>query len=211
MKIYQVTDPEFTPYGRVISGYNADEFFPIMENTPVPEEVIYEASVPELEKTKAAADLADGIFGQMPIQVGFCNGHNQKLNALEYHRNSEINIAVNDLLLLLAAQQEIKDDYTLDTSLVKAFFIPEGCMVELFATTLHYAPCQTGRGGFRCIVILPRGTNAPLEKAPKERWGEEKLITAKNKWLIAHQEAGLSDRAWIGLKGENITITEFDE
>ena len=54
------------------------------------------------------------------IQIGYCNGSNVKLNALEYHRSSEIDIAVTDLILLLGCQQDIKED-TYDTALVEAF------------------------------------------------------------------------------------------
>ena len=35
-------------------------------------------------------------FGGLPVQIGYCNGSNVKLNALEYHRSSEIDIAVTD-------------------------------------------------------------------------------------------------------------------
>jgi hypothetical protein len=35
--------------------------------------------------------------------------------------------------------------------------------------------------------------------------GEDSLMTAKNKWLIAHEDAKIAG-AFNGLKGENITI-----
>lgn len=35
---------------------------------------------------------------------------------------------------------------------------------------------------------------------------EDRLLFAKNKWLIGHAEGELPENAWIGLKGENITI-----
>ena len=136
--------------------------------------------------------------------IGYCNGDNHKLNALEYHRSSEVNIAVTDMILLLGAQQDIQADYTYETSLVEAFFVPAGTAVEMYATTLHYAPCTAAEGGFRCVVILPAGTNTELT-FPIGESGEDRLITAKNKWLIAHSEAGL-EGAFCGLKGENISI-----
>ena len=79
MRIYQVKDPEFKEYGRVIPGYGLEELIGEMKKTPVPEDVVYVASVPELEKVSAAEELAEGVFGGMPIQIGYCNGHNQKL------------------------------------------------------------------------------------------------------------------------------------
>ena len=206
MRVFHVSDPEFKPYGRVIEGYDLRELTEAMKVTPVPENVVYVASVSELEGLKIAGELADGIFGQMPVQIGYCNGHNKKLNALEYHRDSEINIAVQDLVLLLAKQEEITEEHTLDTANVKAFFVPEGTMIEVYATTLHYAPCHVKEDGFRCVVVLPRGTNENLTHLPENRCGDEKLLFARNKWLIGHAEGGLPEHAWIGLKGSNVTI-----
>ena len=36
--------------------------------------------------------------------------------------------------------------------------------------------------------------------------GEEKLLAAVNKWLIGHEEGGLPEGSFIGLKGENIEV-----
>ena len=44
----------------------------------------------------------------------------------------------------------------LDTALVKAFRLPAGVLVELYATTLHYAPSNLGDAGFRVTIVLPR-------------------------------------------------------
>lgn len=206
MELINVCSPEFRPYGRVITGYDVDGLMKAMESTPLPEDVVYVASVPELETLPIGAELSDGIYGQMEIQLGYCNGHNKKLNALEYHRDSEVNLAVTDLVLLLGRQQDIEEDFTYDTSKVKAFLVPAGTLVEVYATTLHYAPCQTEDSGFRCVVVLPRGTNTDLDHKPQVKCGEEKLITARNKWLIGHEEGGLDGGAWIGLKGENISL-----
>lgn len=206
MELISVRDPEFKTYGRVIEGYDVSGLMKAMESTPLPEGVVYVASVPELEKLPVAAELADGIYGQMEIQIGYCNGHNKKLNALEYHRDSEVNLAVKELVLLLGRQQDIGEDYTYDTSNVKAFLVPAGTLIEVYATSLHYAPCQTGDDGFRCVVVLPRGTNTDLDHKPQARCGEEKLLTAKNKWLIGHSEGRLDEGAWIGLVGENISL-----
>ena len=206
IKQISVMEPEFKKYGKVIGGYDLKEILQKMEETPCPDDVVYVASVKELEDLKIAEELADGVYGQMPIQIGYCNGHNRKLNALEYHRDSEINIAVSDMVLLLAKEEEVEDDYTLDTSKVKAFFVPVGTMIEVYATTLHYAPCQTSDKGFRCVVVLPEGTNGELSHKPENKSGEEKLLAAVNKWLIGHAEGGLPEGSFIGLKGENTEV-----
>ena len=92
----------------------------------------------------------------MPCQLGWCNGRNTKLNCLEYHRDSEYNLANEDFILLLARREEIVDG-RLDTAKVRAFRVPAGTLVEVYATTLHYAPCQAEKdGSFRVLVALPR-------------------------------------------------------
>ena len=206
MKIKNVNNPDFHCYGRVITGYNMTGLLEEMLHTPVPEDVTYVASVPELEELPEAGMLADGLYGQMPIQIGYCNGHNRKLNALEYHRDSEVNLAVTDLILLIGRQQDIAEDFSYDTGLVEAFFIPAGTLIEVYATTLHYAPCHTEDEGFRCVIVLPKGTNEELERPVKVVSGEERLLFARNKWLVGHAEGGLPENAWIGLKGENISL-----
>ena len=204
MKIQKVTDPAFRKYGQVLEGYDFTGLIKEMKHTPVPEDVIYVPSVEELEALDIMKDLQNKGYGGLPIQIGYCNGHNKKLNAVEYHRNSEINVAVTDLVLLIGHQQDIEPDHTYDTSKIEAFLVPAGTGIEVYATTLHYAPCQVNEGGFQCVVVLPKGTNTDLT-FQTEKTGEDSLMTAKNKWLIAHEDAKIAG-AFNGLKGENITI-----
>lgn len=204
MKIQKVTDPAFGRYGQVLEGYDFTGLIKEMKHTPVPEDVIYVPSVEELEALDIMKDLQNKGYGGLPVQIGYCNGHNKKLNAVEYHRNSEINVAVTDLVLLIGHQQDIEPDYTYDTSKIEAFLVPAGTGIEVYATTLHYAPCHVNEGGFQCVVVLPKGTNTDLT-FQTEKTGEDSLMTAKNKWLIAHEDAKIAG-AFNGLKGENITI-----
>lgn len=204
MKIYQVTDKAFQKYGKVVTGIDFTELVETMANTPCGEDVVYLPSVKELEALPVFKEFQNICYGELPIQIGYCNGSNYKLNALEYHRSSEIDVAAEDLILLLGCQQDITEDFTYDTSKVEAFLLPKGVGVELYATTLHYAPCNAKESGFRCVVVLPKDTNLPLDESHSK--GEDKLITAKNKWLIAHEEAGLKDAAFVGLIGENISV-----
>ena len=204
MKIQKVTDSAFRKYGQVLEGYDFTGLIKEMKHTPVPEDVIYVPSVEELEALDIMKDLQNKGYGGLPVQIGYCNGHNKKLNAVEYHRNSEINVAVTDLVLLIGHQQDIEPDHTYDTSKIEAFPVPAGTGIEVYATTLHYAPCHVNEGGFQCVVVLPKGTNTDLT-FQTEKTGEDSLMTAKNKWLIAHEDAKIAG-AFNGLKGENITI-----
>ena len=207
MKIYSVYDPEFKSYGKVLEGYDCAELIDAMNAIAMPESgVAYEPGIASLESCAIFDGLRDRGFGGMPIQLGMCWGHNTKLNCLEYHRDSEINIGTGDFVLLLAREDEITGG-ALDTALVKAFRVPAGVPVEVYATTLHYAPCQVdAEAGFRVAVVLPRGTNTALpDFAP--RCEEDRWMTARNKWLLAHADSSeAKSGAHIGLKGENIDI-----
>ena len=203
----KVTDKEFAVYGRVLD-VDVNEFVDVMKDVPVVSEgTMYEPSVGAFEALPLAKTLEQESFGFLPIEFGHCSGYNNKLNALEYHRSSEIDIAATDLILLVGRQQDIDvSSYTYDTARVEAFFVPAGTAVELYATTLHFAPCSVDGKEFRCGVVLPKGTNEPLPEKGGGH-GENALLFAINKWLIAHDESGLQkDKAWIGLVGENIQI-----
>lgn len=205
MEIKKVTDPAFKKYGRVVEGIDFSELAAKLTEMPLPADaVVYEPSVEALEALPVFAELQTKSYGELPIQIGYCNGNNYYLNALEYHRCSEINVAGTDAVLLVGMQQDIEDDGTYDTAKVEGFFLPKGAAVELYATTLHYAPCNGAEGGFQVAIVLPKDTNLPLDK--EHAGGEDARLTAKNKWLIGHPEGGLEPGAPLGLKGENIHI-----
>ena len=213
MKLHSVKDVEFRPYGRVIDGYDFSELISVLrDSTPCPDnDTVYVASDSKLESLDAAKILEANVFGRMPIEIGYCNGHNTKLNALEYHRDSEVNIAADDVILLLAKKEEVNDDYSLDTSKVKAFLVPAGTAVEVYATSLHYAPCHVRNEGFRVAVVLPKGTNEALSTKTEILTPEDKLLTHVNKWLIAHPEGGCPEGSFVGLTGKNIdTAADID-
>ena len=201
-----VLDAGFKKYGRVIADIDTSEIVKLMDSYDMPEDVVYVAGDKKLENTQIHKVMEESIYGGCPVQTGYCNGHNQKLNALEYHRSSEVNVAVTDIILLLGAEQDIEPDFTYDTSKVEAFLVPAGIGIEVYGTTLHYAPCGVDGNGFKAVVVLPKGTNTDLMTCHTKSF-DDKLLTAKNKWLIAHEEAGI-EGAVCGLKGENIDIAK---
>ena len=206
MKIYSVYDEEFKPYGKVLEGYDTKALTETMESFPLPEKgTDYRPGVPELEALEIFNKFGNRAFGGMPIQLGMCWGHNRKLNCLEYHRDSEINVGSSDFILLLAKEDEIING-KLDTAKVKAFRVPAGIAVEVYATTLHYAPVEASDNGFYTAVVLPKGTNTEydLETAVSE---EDKMLWARNKWLIAHPDTDEAKKgAFVGLEGINIEL-----
>lgn len=208
MKIDSVLDAGFRPYGQVVTGMEetAAQILSVLKDAPQPEGVDYVAEYAPLQELPAMVEVSEHLYGGMPVQLGWCNGHNTKLNCLEYHRDSEYNLGTEDFILLLAKRDEIEDG-VLDTAKVKAFKVPAGTLVEVFATTLHYAPCHCDAAkGFRVLVALPRGTNT--ERAVMTaKIPEDEYMTARNKWLLAHPESNeAKGGAKIGLSGENIDI-----
>ena len=210
MKIYSVSDPAFKPYGRIVSGLDAakQEILDTLANTPLPDATDYVAEDVALQELPAAVEVSEHLFGGMPCQLGWCNGHNTRLNCLEYHRDSEFNLGTEDFILLLAKLDEVTDG-KLDTAKVKAFHVPAGVLVEVYATTLHYAPCHTDVSkGFRVLVALPKGTNTAMPVDFKADGGDDVLLWACNKWLLAHPDsAEAAQGAHPGLTGENIDIS----
>ena len=204
MKLQKITDPSFRAYARVVTEFDCTELMQQMRQTPLPQDVTYVASVPELERLPIFRQLSERAYGGMEIQMGYCNGHNRRLDALEYHKSSEWNLACTDLILILGREQDIDPEaLCYDTSKLEAFLVPAGTAFETYATTLHYAPCGVG-AGFRLVVVLPRGTNLPLETVPA-REGIDRLLFCRNKWLLAHPEAQIGG-AFNGLTGENPTV-----
>ena len=208
MTILPISDPAFASYGKILEGYDTQELLRTLEAaTPLPQGVEYVPSQPELEALPLTSLLASNAYGGMPIQMGWCNGHNTKLNCLEYHRDSELNCGTEDFILLLARMDDIAPDGTLDTGLVKAFRVPAGVLVEVYATTLHYAPCSAAKGaGFRVLVALPKGTNGPRPDIQVLN-REDSMLWACNKWLLAHPESSeAAQGAPAVLRGKNIDI-----
>ncbi len=211
MKIYSVFDPEFIPYGQVIIGLEeaTAEILEALKKTPLPEKAGYVPSDPFLQELAASVEISEHCFGGITAQLGWCNGHNTRLNCLEYHKCSEINLGVYDFVLLLGLQSEMENGI-FDTAKTKAFRVPAGVPVEIFATSLHYAPCHTDeQKGFKVLIALPEGTNTQKPHFPLKT-KEDAYLTACNKWLLAHPDSEEAKAgAQIGLVGENIDIKEM--
>lgn len=207
MKIQSVFDAAFAPYGKVVRGIDTSALQAAMEATPCPDgATVYVPGDAKLEALPEMKLFSEQLYGGMPIQIGYCNGDNHVMNCLEYHRDSELNLACTDMILLLGKEGDIDfEKFEYDTAKVEAFLAPKGTLVEVYATSLHYAPINAG-GKFRCVVVLPKGTNTDLAFKPDPA-GESRLLTATNKWLLAHAEAPEArNGAVVALKGENPVV-----
>lgn len=203
-----VTDESFKKYGRILD-LDTKEFVEVMmKKDTIMEGTVYKASDPEFEQLPLFTQLQKEVYGDVPIEFGYCNGRNNKLNAVEYHRCSEIDIAATDLILMLGCQQDINyENNTYETEKIEQFFIPAGTAVELYATTLHFAPSRENNEEFRCGIVLIKDTNLPLETKPINAIGENRLLFARNKWLICHSKSKpAKNGGCIGLIGKNLEI-----
>ena len=162
----------------------------------------YLASVEAFEALEIAEKIKDDVFGTLDTQIGYCCGHSRYLNALEWHACSEVNIAITPLVLMLAKRSDINGG-RLDSSSVKVFFVPKGAVIEVYATTLHFCPCEVNADGFGCVVGLPAATNTPLEYATSDPF-----LFRRNKWILAHKDnKALIERGVVpGIYGENYKI-----
>ena len=85
MKIYSVTDKKFKRYGRVIE-LDTKEIVSVGKSLPMQQcGVSYTASEPQFEKLAVAETIKNEYFGGIDTQIGFCCGHNNALDALEWH------------------------------------------------------------------------------------------------------------------------------
>ena len=210
MKIIPVSDPSFRNYGQILTGYDVKELLETLDRvTPLPDAVEYVPEQAELMALPIEKELRNNAYGGLPIQIGWCNGHNTKMNCLEYHRDSELNVGTEDFILLLAKREDLVNG-ELDADKVVAYHCPAGVMVEVYATTLHYAPCSAKKGqGFKVVIVLPKGTNlAKPDIAVKN--AEDEILWAANKWLLAHADsAEAAQGAKVLIKGKNPDIADL--
>ena len=181
LPLFSVDSPEFKEYGRVLTGIAAEEFAHAAEKVPMPDGgSAYMASLDAFEGLPAAKDIETYAFGTLDTQMGYCYGYNDTLSALEWHTCSEVNVAITPLVLMLAKRSDMVDS-KIDSACVKAFYLPKGTVIECYATSLHFCPCQVTKEGFRMVVALPRGTNEPLLSPV-----DDPLLFRRNKWIISH-------------------------
>lgn len=209
IQIHSVHDPEFSRFGEVLDVSEFGDLIRYLElHTTVPsvgnEYVPHRA---ELGEIASNITVIHNTFGMVPLEYGYVNGNNSKLNALEFHKSSEINVCVTPLALLLAHIEDI-DDSTVHSSKVTAFYIPQNTAIEVYSTTLHFSPCKVVDSGFKCAVILPYGTNMEFVSAKGNQGKYSKFLFKTNKWLLNHPENTrmVELNAISAIQGENIEI-----
>ncbi len=202
IEIYSLSDYEFNEYGRIID-VDTKDILSVANKIEYPTKGnVYIPSMKDFEELAIHNEIKNKVFGELDTQTGYCYGYNNSFNATEWHASSEVNVAVTDMVLFLGRRADIKNN-RIRTSQFKAFYVKQGTCLEMFATTLHYCPCQTSENGFGCVVILPKGTNMPLDEKH-----DNKLLFAKSKWLLAHTDNKdlINQGAVAGVTGKNLIL-----
>ena len=209
IEIKCVCDDSFLAYGRVVDVDPTEMIEMVKKSAPIPETGSkYVPALEAIDTMPLAQEYNETLCGQLDEQWGLCWGHSSTMNALEWHTCNEFNVGVTDLVLLLAKRGDLNKEGKLDSAKVKAFYLPEGKMIEVYSDTLHFCPCEVSKSGFSCVVGLQRGTNTDIDPEMKK----DPLVTAKNKWLIAHEDmkSMVEHGCFPGIFGENWTIKTID-
>ena len=202
LKINSCTSEEFKKYGYVLDESLDDVVEYLDKYAPIPDEkTIYVRDDDRTHSLPSFTSIKEKIYGQGDMQLGYCNGHNSYLNCLEYHTCPEVNVSNNDIVLLLALQEDVENG-VIDSSKVKAFLVKKGQVVVVNPYVFHFAPCDTNKDGFKCAVFLSNGTNRDIQRNPQNQ-----KLWCENKWLYAHKDTKQAQLgAYIGIVGENIKV-----
>ncbi|MFW6284811.1 MAG: DUF4867 family protein [Bacillota bacterium] len=198
LSIYSLDDPRFSKYGRVLEGDFREACQFLEKNVTIPQKGNAYTPADQAFKTHLGNAFSE-LFGGIPLQYGYVAGQNSVMNAVEYHKSPEVNLAASPMVLFLGDVRDIQNG-RYHTDRLEAFYIPAYTAIELFSTTLHFSPCKVSPKGFICAVILPKGTNQDLEISSSK----DPLLFKHNKWLLAHpsHERFVSQGAAVRLEGK---------
>lgn len=213
--IYSIEDGVFSKYGQVLNVDLDESMMMFMEQNPDFPEVgnCYRASSEELESYPLKTWVEDHVYGQVETQFGYCNGNNSQIHGFEFHQCSEVFIAVTDCILALIEPHKPLWNKEYNTEDALLFYVPKGSIIELYPLIGHFAPIRVHEEGFRSIIILSKGTNAPLEhRKLRVQYGElegaKQLAFAHNKWLYVHKDRMdlVEKGAYLHVIGDNSPI-----
>ena len=211
MGIHSVEVSEFQSYGRILRDYDTGPALSLLEPL-IPGEGVTVITRMEDSGTseKVLGPLVNEVFGGFGgLQLGAVYGRNLCLNALEYHKCAEVMVAASPMILLAGLVCEIEWPRGIfDLSKIQAFYISAGTALEIHPWCLRCHPVHVFREeGFKCLTVLTMGTNEPMDPL-SEQEGEAKLMTARNRWVLAHQDGPEDFGADVhcGLVGRNIEM-----
>lgn len=191
MQILKVTDEAFRPYGKVITGIDVSDIIRAMEKTPCPkDDVVYVASEADLEVCGSAKQISDSLVRRNadPDWLLQRKQLSSECSGISPRQRDQRSGDRYDPDPGKGAGYHTEQTY--DSSKMEAFLVPAGTVIEVYATTLHYAPCNVAESGFKAVVVLPKGTNTDLDPYTKAT-KEDEMLFARNKWLLSHPEANI--------------------
>lgn len=207
IKLYDVNSPEFSVYGVLYPNYDISRIKTILTSLPLPESGSrYLQSIEALEKEETIQSIGKDIFAGLPINAGATIGYTTDFSAVEFHQSSEVNIALDDVILVLGQRQLLEVNQTFDPHTEgKAFYIPAGSVIELFNTTLHYAPVEVFEHGYRVVVVVVEGTNTAL---PSDFHSQNPRVVKKGKFQVVHpsRKDKIAQGYQVGMSGELMTF-----
>lgn len=172
----------------------------LSEKLPLQEANVYIPDDYEATSLKSFKSTERNVFAELPIQSGWCYGGNIYMNGMEWHKSSEVVVACTVCVLLLGSYNDINNN-TYDSAKAVALYLKKGEAVELMPMTLHLAPLPLEKY-FKVGIILPKGTNMPLESGIN---GDRRAV---NKWLLVHKDnqKGIELGGKLGIVGDNIYL-----
>lgn len=208
VEIFDIYSKEFKRFGKV-SDLDCSEIIDyLIRETEIPQEGNFYTPIDKnMEEFQVFKEAYNKNYGLIDVEIGYCNGQSTHLNGLEYHKTNEFNIGATDMVIFLAMVQDMNGNY-IDTKDARAFFLGKGEVVELYQTSMHYAPCKVHVSGFKCGVILSRSTNVLTNIVDIKAEGEHRLLFKQNTWLVVHPDFKefVDMGAFPGITGENTKI-----
>lgn len=192
LNIRLVTDPGFKRYGQVLDGYDFQEAMDFVNTLEMPprHQDIYVQNSAELLGMRIAEKIKNEIYGGMDVDIGYALGIQDSFcGLLEYHRCDEFMVATKEPLILFVGDQRDIVDNCYDLSLLEAFYLPVGLALDLYATSLHGYPCQSGAEGYRMLVALAQNTNNPIDFEIDRTLKETKLLANVNAFVLVQEES----------------------
>ena len=211
LEILPVESSEFEVYGMVHPEVVIPGMKEFVQTHRPDKEELYIPCEEKLMNMEESRFFKENLFGQVDCQIGYYYGRGTKLNAVEYHKCSEVLVLFEPAVLVLGSVWDIKD-YKLDSSVMKLFYVPADTCVELYATTLHFSPLMVKQKGISQVVVQAAGTNTPLLTERTKRLRTDQYLLERNKWVLAHKEyvKTLGEGAYEGIIGENIALSPLD-
>jgi hypothetical protein len=211
LRLFDLGSSRVRKYGRRVMDVDFGEAVEYLRTkTTIPEQGhYYTPAFAPLEAMKLKEAASRLCYAHMPVQIGYCNGKNTLLGGLEYHKGTEICVAVTDTVLFLGSLVDM-DGISFHSRDVEALYLAEGDAFEMWPTTMHFCPCHTTKKnpGFKTIVLLPEGTNYEVKGMTALPSGEGRLMWRRNEWQMVHPEntKGVAQGNYPGLTGENYDL-----